>query len=233
MRSATIKQKSKSYLYILVLFCLLIFLLQTALAFEYSEDIQEQITSLTITNSVYSTASRLDANLTLIPVTDFRQTSSMKTFPNAEPTSSGILFSFKEKGKLLFGLTSNITTKFVLREFQGIPLTDLPLKTNTTELNFYKKSSNYSDSDNPLIRNKAQQITQKTNNSIEVLYLLAEYVHNSMEYNLDYQELKKASVILEQKKGVCAQYTILFISFKIIVLSSKICFRSCILKSYQ
>ncbi len=191
---------------------ILILLVPQILAFEYSEDIQEQKSFVEITNRVYSTASRLEVNLSLIPETDDRQSSVIQTFPEAEPTPYGILFTFKEKGNLVFGLKSNTTTKFLLKKLNFLPIGDIEKLTNTSELNFYKKSSNYSDSNNPIIKNKAQQIAQKTNNSIEALYLLAEYVHNSMNYDLNYQDLEKASQILEEKKGVCAHYTILFVS---------------------
>lgn len=194
------------------LFILYIALFYRVSAFEYSESIQKQETSLTITNKVYTTASGLDANLSLLPITDERQSSEITTFPQAESNQEEILFSFKEKGTLVFGLESNVTTIFLLKRLREISLQDISSLTGTSELNFYKKSSNYSNSDNPAIKNKALQIAQKTENSIQVLYLLAEYVHNSMNYDLNSSDLKKASQILEEKKGVCAHYTILFIS---------------------
>ncbi len=181
--------------------------------FNYSEGVQEQLTMIRISNKVYSTASRLDANLTFYPLDDFRQSSYSVTPPGAEPSASGIMFHFNQKGELEFSIDSNVSTTLVISPLIGKDVEEIKSQASANkDLTQYLKSSRFSDSASPIIENKAQQLTQETNNSVEILYILAEYIKNSMTYDLDYSELKKASQIIVEKQGVCAQYTILFIA---------------------
>ncbi len=198
----------------ILLTLLLVLSLSSVLAeFNYSENIRSQEMSLNISNHVYSTSSKLGANLLIFPLNNERQISKITAFPDSNLVSSinSINFKFNEKGNLNFGLYSNVKTNFLLNELKEISLEDMRKQANISELEIYKKSSSYSDSDNLIIKNKAQQLV-KTNNSVEVLYALAEYVRSNMNYNLEKQDLKKASEIIQEKQGVCSHYTILFIA---------------------
>ncbi len=178
--------------------------------FEYTEGTQEQLTMVKISNSVYSTASKLDANLTFYPLNDYRQSSY--TLTEGKTSSSGILFHFNYGGELDFSIDSNVSTKLFVSPLETTSLDDLKAQVSVDKyLIAYTKSSTYADSSNPIIENKANQLA-RSNDSIETLYVLAEYVKNSMTYDLSSSDLKKASEIIVEKKGVCAQYTILFIA---------------------
>jgi transglutaminase-like putative cysteine protease len=181
--------------------------------FNYSEAFQQQETSVEISNKIYSTSSKLDANLSLFPLDDERQTSYSTTIPEALPSNSGILFHFNKKGDLEFKLFANVSTKLLIKNLEFQNIKDIKnIGLNSPELLKYTKPSNYSDSSSAIIKSKAQQLAQGKNNSVEILYILAEYVKNSMTYDLDFSDLEKASKILEEKRGVCAHYTILFIA---------------------
>jgi len=193
----------------------LFIIINSALAdFTYLENIQNQEMSIKIEENIYSTASRLNINLTMFPLNDERQFSKINALPQSKiiPSIYSINFKFNEKGDLNFGLDSQVKTQFVLKKLKEISLDDLKKQTNISELEIYKKPSNYSDSDNIMIKNKAQQLSKDTNNSVEILYTLAEYVKNSMNYDIEKQDLRKASEILQDKEGVCSHYTILFIA---------------------
>jgi transglutaminase-like putative cysteine protease len=181
--------------------------------FDYSEGVQEQLTMIRISNRVYSTASRLDANLTFYPLDDIRQKSYTLTPPGAVPSASGIIFHLNQEGEIEFSIDSNVSTKLIITSLEADNLENIKNQASANrELLPYTKSSTFSDSSSPIIENKAQQLTQGAGNSVEALYTLAEYVKNSMTYDLNYSELKKASQIIVEKRGVCAQYTILFIA---------------------
>ena len=207
-------ERKKEMILILASFVLLSILISlTSAEFPYSENIQEQTMSIRIENSLYTSASRLNVNMTMFPLDDERQASVINAFPqeNLIPSIDTINFRFNEKGTVVFGVESEVRTRFLLKKLKEISLEELKEQANTSELEIYKKPSTYSDSDNFMIKNKALQLT-KSNNSIEILYSLAEYVRNSMNYNLEKQDLRKASEIFQEKQGVCSHYTILFIS---------------------
>ncbi len=181
--------------------------------FDYSEGVQEQLTMIRISNRVYSTASRLDANLTFYPLDDIRQKSYTLTPLGAVPSASGIIFHFNKVGEIEFSIDSNVSTKLIITPLGAENLENIRNQASVhREIVPYTKPSAFSDSSNPIIENKAQQLVQGTENSVEALYTLAEYVKNSMTYDTNYSELKKASQITVEKRGVCAQYTILFIA---------------------
>ncbi len=199
---------------LLVSITFLLLILSSALAeFNYSENIRNQEMSIRIEEQVYTTASKLSANISLSPPDDGRQSVVTDVFPkeNLVASMNSVNFKFNNPGNLDFGIDSIVNTKFKIDELKEISLDEMRERSNTSDLAIYKKSSNYSDSDNVIIKNKALQLA-KSNDSIEVLYSLAEYVRNSMTYNSDNQELQKASEIILSRQGVCSHYTILFIS---------------------
>ena len=205
--------RKKEMILISIILLFLLISVSSASNFSYSENIQEQEMSIRIEEDIYTTASRLNVNLSVFPVDDETQSSVLNPFPQSNLVKSidSINFRFNENGNLNLGVDSQVKTRFLLKELKEISLEDLREMSNTSELEIYKKSSNYSDSDNLIIKNKAIQLVN-SNNSVEVLYTLAEYVRNSMNYNLAKQELEKASDIIQNKEGVCSHYTILFIA---------------------
>ncbi|MCX6741872.1 MAG: transglutaminase-like domain-containing protein [Candidatus Pacearchaeota archaeon] len=198
----------------LILIVLAMFLLSTCFlsfqkvqAADYYDTIKQQNISLEIINTLYSESSRLGANLSFFPKTDERQLVSLQTDPKGKIYDQSIYFNFERSGDLKMVLLSNITTDFLIKP---IPYVDINALFPEIAKSEYTKSTNFTDSNNFKIKNKAQQLAQGSTDSFEILYKLAEYVKNSMAYDLNFNELKKASEIIEEKKGVCAQYTILF-----------------------
>lgn len=198
--------KKLANLIIIFLTVLSIFLFVQVQATDYYDNIKQQNISLDITNTLYSEAGKLGINLSFFPRTDERQLVSLETIPKGKVSDPSIYFHFDRTGNLKIQVFSNITTDFLLKK---IPYVDMNTLAPEITRSDYTKPSNFTDSNNFKIKNKAQQLAS-TSDSFENLYRLAEYVKNSMTYDLNHTDLKKASEILDEKTGVCAHYTILF-----------------------
>ncbi|MBS3073463.1 transglutaminase domain-containing protein [Candidatus Pacearchaeota archaeon] len=112
-----------------------------------------------------------------------------------------------------FKIKTKLKTKYFNPEIkEKISLRDL-LNTLPEDLIVYAYSSSedYTDYRDPYIRNKAEQLAY-TDDMLEVLHNLAEYVKTNMQYDLQETDLKKASEIMRDKRGVCSHYTILFMA---------------------
>ncbi|MEM5871697.1 MAG: transglutaminase-like domain-containing protein, partial [Candidatus Aenigmatarchaeota archaeon] len=81
------------------------------------------------------------------------------------------------------------------------------------EVKIYMQPTNNIQSNNPRIRSLAEEITKDAKNDFEKVVKLATWVHEHLTYDLSYtgKNLDALSV-LEQKRGVCAEYTTLFIA---------------------
>lgn len=117
-----------------------------------------------------------------------------------------IYTSYNQEG--IFGWNSILITKTYFPEIRKIIY--FPVRYNQTFFN-YTRPSKYIDSDNPLIVTKANEIAQGKTDFYDILNSINTYVYENIEYNSSYVgELKKASEILYEKKGVCSHYAILF-----------------------
>jgi len=160
---------------------------------------------INISNIIKSNATQLTVNLSFFPKQDERQEVMMSIFPEANVSETSIIFNFYEKGELNFEINSILTTYFYFKEIkEKIPLNFYV----PPELENYTKDSDYIIVD-PYIKNKARQLA--TNDTIKTLHNLAEYVRKSMTYDASI-EIQNSSWIMENKKGSCLHYTLLFIA---------------------
>jgi len=68
-------------------------------------------------------------------------------------------------------------------------------------------------SNDPQIRDLAHKITKNSNDDFEKVVKLAEWVHDNLHYDLNYSNIVlDALSVLEKKRGVCAEYTTLFVA---------------------
>ena len=204
----------------LVIFLLII---NTALATDFFEN-QEAVIDLTIsseltivpTSSSYSVKS-LKAELSMFPLSDSIQTPlSMTTTPTAEKTSSAYIFEWKnpETRVLPYKLTSQVKTKNLVNKVtKKIPF---PVKSITPEINEYTKSTEYMNSDDPVIIKQASSLAAGEDDLYVVIYNLAEWIKENIQYSLESSTedvSQKATWVLQNKKGVCDEITTLFIAF--------------------
>lgn len=163
---------------------------------------------INISNKIQSDASRVIVNLTLFPKQLDKQQVIIATEPEASINEDFILFNFSEKGSLEFVVKTQVKNEFLFKRIEkGV---DLPFAV-PSELSQYINNSEYITID-PYIKNKAHQLIAKNKDALETLYNIAEYVRKNMNYSTEFQELKNASWIMENKQGVCSHYAILFIA---------------------
>jgi len=163
-------------------------------------------TKVTISNEITSQSS-IEIDLYLFP----RNTNVQSAKIITQPTSSieeSIYFDINERGEVSFNLISNVTNTF------NNPMVTSANLISELEANksIYSKPTEHIDSNDLLIKNKAQQIQKESKTDIEFLHNLADYVKQEMYYTLSYTQPQKASWILENKVGVCSHYTTLFIA---------------------
>ena len=198
-----------------LLFLLFIFLLQAVSALNDVElNSNELELSINVSNKIPNSASVLILNLSLFPFNDEKQETILTTEPETslyDIDKHFIIFNFSDSvpDDLEIKAISHVKNKFVMKELkQVIRRDDIQFP---SELSDYVNPSKFILSNDPYIESKARQLA--TNDVLETLYNIGEYVRTSMIYDLDYQELQNSSWIMQERKGVCSHYAILFISF--------------------
>lgn len=165
-----------------------------------------------------------DVNITLyiLPENDYRQeilSNQLIDFNGMDIEAirkeDSIKFSSTKKNKIEnFIYISKIKTYYYNPEItETIYLDDL-LGIIPSEI---KEDAQYKYGDNvdfydPFIKNKALQL--KSNDDVlEILNNFGDYVNKNMVYDLNTPDLKTASEIMQNKRGVCSHYTTLFMAF--------------------
>ncbi|OYT38261.1 hypothetical protein B6U82_00330, partial [Candidatus Pacearchaeota archaeon ex4484_31] len=184
----------------------LIFLsFQLALADELKLSSYYVNTIVNISNELES-SSDVIINLTAFPLNDERQSSTIETFPLGEITENYIKLEL-ERGKNVFFITSNTKSFLYIPKIKRTKLLEA-IKVNKNKE--FTSPTFYITSNDEFIKNKADQL--KSDDAFETLFNIASYVDKIMEYDLNSKELKKASELLKERKGVCSHYTILFLA---------------------
>ena len=175
---------------------------------EIKQNTQNIELSLNISNTIKSDATDIIVNLTFFPRQEDRQQVTLKTIPEAQQiTEEFILFNFSKKGEIPFKVETTVDTKFFFKELKrNVSLINLSVP---PELEVYTEESKYVLLD-PYIRNKARQLATK--DAVETLYNLGEYVRRNMNYSITQMKVENSSWIMENKRGVCSHYTILFMA---------------------
>lgn len=158
--------------------------------------------------------SNLDITFPLIPDSDYRQ-EVLEFQTNGEEKDDSLLFNFKDldAGNYTFGYIAKLNIKNdypVVNKKISFPLNDsYPNKDD------YTKATNYIDFDSdPLINQTALSIVKNKDDLYEVVYTLAKWITDNIDYDLSVaDEVVEASTTLRERRGVCDEATILFISF--------------------
>lgn len=154
-------------------------------------------------NNVYS----IDVKFFVYPKSDyFSEVLSTSTNPSSEFKEDSYIFSWKNPdSKIDYEVISLVKNDFSVRNLNkeiNFPF-DIP-----KEYIKYTESSEVCDSNNLEIKKVANSLALGENNSIKVLFNLAEWVNSNIEYDLAYSENTiKASEVLELKKGTCDEFS--------------------------
>ncbi|PIU76076.1 hypothetical protein COS75_00865 [Candidatus Pacearchaeota archaeon CG06_land_8_20_14_3_00_35_12] len=170
-------------------------------------------------NQISSQADRLTAILNLYPRNDSQHSQivylNMTSIPVSEIDKNNNL-SFKwetqAKGNLLIDVDGIILKNFSLQQIYS----KIKYPENVpSDIEVYIEPSTFADSDNQYIKLKAQEIlaSSDTDDLLEIVHSVARYVSENTEYDYSYfSEIKPASWVLQNKRGVCDEYTNLFIA---------------------
>lgn len=135
-----------------------------------------------------------------------------------------LLIHFQFEDELLEGesLTALVETDVTLYEFsykdieiRSIKSSNLSYDEGDEDLQIYTTDDLFVDSDNPVIYNTAKSLIKDETRPIEIAKILYNYVVRNLDYDFPRAEEKDyeflyASEILDRRKGVCADYAILY-----------------------
>ncbi len=154
---------------------------------------------------------KITAILQLFPIEDKRQKIlELNTFGKGaeiKKEKANITYEWEDAGKAEFGFSASIKTDAILDKIKEI---SFPIE--ISEYEEYRKESENIDITDEIIK-KANEIVAGKTDFFSALFTLAEFVNTNLTYDKSYANVtKKASWILAEKKGVCDEYTILFIA---------------------
>ncbi len=155
-------------------------------------------------------------NLTLFPKQDaYQQVQITGSRPRAVESDGNLLFEWQnpEIGLLSFDAAADVLSR---REF--VPVTEkarFPVGELDEGLRIFTEPSENVDSDNQQIVTLASSLAAGEDDLFEVVYKLAEWSNQNIKYNLSTLTAdvsKPASWVLENRQGVCDEFTNLFIA---------------------
>ena len=177
---------------------------------------------INISNEINSTDnSNVNLTLYIFPKKDYRQEIISKELFDLDgdlikkiENENYVKFSSTIKDRIEnFVYVSKIKTHYYNPEInEKINISEL-LNNIPEEIKIYSEYNNGDNIDfnDPFIRNKALEL-KSTEDTLEILHNFAEYVNKNMVYDLNIQDLKKASEIMQNKRGVCSHYATLFMA---------------------
>lgn len=154
----------------------------------------------------------ITADLAILPLEDLRQeVIFFNEWSDPEANIEGddtINYKWFSKGVLEFGYDSSIKTEVIM---PGSSKVSFPAV--ITKYPEYAKPSKNIDSDDSSIVEKANEIVTGKNDLFKSVFSIAEFVYLNITYDENYKEtVKKASWTLQNKKGVCDEFSLLFIA---------------------
>jgi len=156
----------------------------------------------------------LYANMSFVPSEDYRQhILATDTEPMAEISDSALFtWNKPDPGKHSY----YIDTRIMLRNAQKKITSKIPFPFSAPdEVKQYTKATQTIDSDDASVVEMANKLAQGEDDLFIVLYRLASWTRENVEYNLSTVTAsvsEKASWVLENKQGVCDEITNLFIA---------------------
>ncbi|MFH1249329.1 MAG: transglutaminase domain-containing protein [archaeon] len=200
----------------------IIFALIFSLLLIYSANAQEinkyesLIIKINFTSSFLSESKTdMEVDLNLYPINDDRQriTEFYINGPGAvNEEKTAVKYEWHSINGAEFGWSAIIMTSFMKTSFHFPTEEHIPFPIKINSFEEYKKQTEKIDI-NSEITAKANEIVAGKNDWFEAIHSLGNYVANELTYDKSYVDSEqKASWVMKNKKGVCDEYTILFIA---------------------
>ncbi len=151
------------------------------------------------------------ANVSILPREDLNQRVASIRFIGNESsvkiTENDAIYEWTNVKAVDFGWDAIVETSLYMPQIYH---TDFPWSTN--KFPEYKSSSEIVDINQEILQ-KANELVAGKSDLFEALSAVAEYVYTNMTYDESFgQRIEKASVIFHDKRGVCVEYSTLFIA---------------------
>jgi len=208
------------------LLIVLLILLPIASAYDTAEIItaEEIITKVNISSTIELVkkgpmykVELLRAELYNYPKNDISQeVTALDTIPAAEDKADMLRYTWRspQEKKLNYRLTSTVKTQNKPNQIQK--KATYPVRQELHRgYDIFIKPTLHIDSGNPLIKQKAKEITQGETDLYAIVSKTANWVNKQVKYNISTKTEKatqKASWVMENKQGVCDEITALFIA---------------------
>jgi hypothetical protein len=154
-------------------------------------------------------------NLSLVPFTDYRQSLD---YSNLEPEgiqkNQNIEFTFNRPQQDSVSIRTEYLITTQNKYFPVNNKVDFPIANLDSSLSTYLEFQEIIDS-NPEIIDLASELAEGQDNLYEVVFSIAEWIHENIDYNLTTataEAAQKSSWVLDNRYGVCDEITSLFIS---------------------
>jgi transglutaminase-like putative cysteine protease len=116
-----------------------------------------------------------------------------------------------KEGYLDYSLTADIDSRFVLPQITSKQ--EFPYKDLNIYMRPYTEATLKVDSEDEEIKKLANNLATGEDDAYKLAFKFAKYVNGIVEYDKNYLDgTQKASWVLENKKGVCDEYTVLFMA---------------------
>ena len=159
-------------------------------------------------------AEYLKVNLSYIPQESTHQSIiSLESNGDVKDDHAIFLYENPDPGKYDLQLHSRVMSQNRFRKIQESIV--FPVEGYPKGVDVYTEPAEIIDSDNQAIINRASLVAQGEDDLVELVYKLAYWVRNNVEYSLDTytaEASEKASWVLDNRYGVCDEITSLFIA---------------------
>ncbi len=153
------------------------------------------------------------ANFSFFPKNTYRQeVNEIRTEPEFEKEGDNYMMEWSKptEKELSFYIDSDIRNYD--KRIEITKKVDFPIEDLDIEYEPYLKSGGNIDITEDMEK-KAYELSQGSDDLYEVIFNIADYINENVEYNLYYKDYnKKASWVFENKEGVCDEFSTLFIA---------------------
>lgn len=189
---------------------LMILLLAVAKADEPNK-YENLIINVTFNSSaVSSERTDIEADVLLFPLEDERQQLLdfvVQSDGSTTKRNNSVEYEWHSANNVTFGWNAVVRTSFYIAKIEHITF-----PSQIQDLDEYKKATETIDIDEGIIR-EANNLAAGKTDWFEAVHKIADYVYNTVTYDKAYANSEQnASWVLKNKRGVCDEYTILFLA---------------------
>jgi len=200
----------------------LVLVLLLTIPFSYAFDDYHTSQSLTLKTEISSDVENvnnieiLKINISFFPSdSDFQKITNMDLPPNTDRSTNYLITQYDnlDQDILDYNLKFDLTSDFSLKEIKNKIL--FPINSIPSEYETYLLPTEHINSDDELITETASKIIGDEDDLYEAVFKIAEWGNTNINYSLETltEELTQDSRwVLENRKGVCDELTVLFIA---------------------